>query len=84
MLPLTPDAPGAEAGQRTLEAMAASDRPALLLWAENDPIIPPTTGRRLAERIGWPEPEIIPNASHFLQEDAGEQLGRRVAAWLAE
>ncbi len=83
MLPTTPDAPGAEAGQRTLEAMAASDRPALLLWAEHDPVIPPSVGSRLAERIGWPEPEVISEASHFLQEDQGELLGRRIADWLA-
>ena len=84
LLPTSPDAPGAEAGQRTLEAMAASDRPALMLWAEHDPIIPPSVGARIAERIGWPEPEIIPEASHFLQEDQGELLGRRIADWLAD
>jgi haloalkane dehalogenase len=83
MLPTSPDAPGAEAGQRTLEAMASSDRPALLLWAEHDPVIPPSTGHRLAERLGWPEPEIIAEASHFLQEDQGELIGRRIAEWIA-
>ncbi len=84
MLPTSPDAPGAEAGQRTLEAMGASDRPALMLWAEHDPIIPPSVGTRIAERVGWPEPEIIAEASHFLQEDQGELLGRRIADWLAD
>ena len=83
MLPTSPDAPGAEAGQRTLEAMAASDRPVLCLWAEHDPIIPPSVGTRLAERLGWPEPEIVEGASHFLQEDQGEWIGRRIAEWLA-
>lgn len=84
MLPTSPDAPGAEAGQRTLEAIAADERPALVLWAEHDPIIPPKVGRNLAERVGWPEPEIIPGASHFLQEDQGELIGKRIAAWLGE
>ena len=82
MLPTSPDAPGAAAGQRTLEAMAAGDWPALMLWAEHDPIIPPSVGRAMAERVGWPEPEIIPAASHFLQEDQGEMIGERIAAWL--
>ena len=82
MLPTTPDAPGAEAGQRTLDAMAAAERPVLVLWAEHDPIIPPSVGRALAARLDWPEPEIIPAASHFLQEDQGEMIGERIAAWL--
>ena len=28
-------------------------------------------------------PEKIENASHFLQEDAGEEIGGRIAEWLA-
>jgi pimeloyl-ACP methyl ester carboxylesterase len=36
----------------------------------------------MAELINAPAPEIIENASHFLQEDAGEQLGARIAEWL--
>ncbi|HKJ37032.1 MAG TPA: haloalkane dehalogenase [Solirubrobacterales bacterium] len=84
ILPTTPDAPGGEAGQRTLEAMASSDRPALVLWADSDPVLTLDVGHRLAERIGWPEPEVIEGASHFLQEDQGERIGRRIAAWLAE
>ena len=84
ILPTTPDAPGGEAGQRTLEAMASSDRPALVLWADSDPVLTLDVGHRLAERIGWPEPEVIKGASHFLQEDQGERIGRRIAAWLAE
>jgi haloalkane dehalogenase len=82
ILPTTPGAPGAEAGQRTLEAMASSNRPALLLWADSDPVLTLDVGRRLAERAGWPEPEVIPDASHFLQEDRGEAIGERIAAWL--
>jgi haloalkane dehalogenase len=65
-----------------LDALSEDDRPKLLLWAEDDFIIPPKTGERFAERIGAPEPEIIPNASHFIQEDQGERIGRRIAEWL--
>ena len=83
MIPLTPDAPGAEAGQRTLEGVRDLDRPTLLLWAEQDPILPPAVGEKFAQAIGRPAPEIIDGASHFLQEDAGELLGRRIAEWLS-
>ncbi len=83
MLPTSPDAPGAEAGQRVLEALRSDERPKLVLWADSDPIIPPKTGKRFAEAIGAPAPELIENASHFLQEDAGEVIGARIAEWLA-
>jgi haloalkane dehalogenase len=82
MLPTSPEMPGAEAGRRVLEAFREDDRPALVLWADSDPVLPPETGRRFAEAVGLPEPETIESASHFLQEDAGEEIGRRIAAWL--
>jgi haloalkane dehalogenase len=82
ILPTSPDMPGAEAGRRVLEAFRADERPTLMLWADSDPVLPPQTGRRFAEAIGRPEPEPIENASHFLQEDAGEAIGRRIAGWL--
>ena len=82
MLPTSPDAPGAAAGRSVLEAVRRDERPTLMLWADSDPVLPPETGRRFAEAIGRPEPEPIENASHFLQEDAGEEIGRRIADWL--
>jgi len=39
MLPTQPDAPGAEAGQRVLEALRGDERPILMLWADNDPVL---------------------------------------------
>jgi haloalkane dehalogenase len=84
MIPLTPDAPGAEAGQRVLAALRDDERPVLMLWADSDPILTVDTGRRFAEAIGHDPDEmvIIENASHFLQEDAGEEIGQRIADWL--
>lgn len=83
MIPLTPSDAGAEAGRRVLAALASDARPKLVLWADGDPILPVQTGRRFAAAIGAPAPEIIADASHFLQEDAGDEIGRRIAAWLA-
>ena len=82
MLPTSPDAPGAAAGQRVAEALRGDERPKLLLWAENDPILTPDTGARLASVLGADAPTPIPQASHFLQEDQGELVGRHIAAWL--
>ena len=82
LIPLTEDAPGAAAGQRTLEGLRSLARPTLVLWAEDDPVLPPATGEAFAAAIGAEPPELIPGASHFLQEDQGELIGRRIADWL--
>ena len=83
ILPTSPEMPGAEAGSRVLEALRGDDRPTLMLWADSDPVLDLETGRRFAQAIGRDEPEVVENASHFLQEDAGEEIGRRIAAWLS-
>jgi haloalkane dehalogenase len=83
MVPLSPQEQGAEAGQRVLEALVADDRPTLMLWGAEDPILTPAAGERFAQAIGREPPEQIPDAGHFLQEDQGELIGRRIAEWLA-
>jgi haloalkane dehalogenase len=82
MLPLTPDAPGAQAGQTVLEALRKDQRPKFILWADSDPVLPVTTGERFAEAIGAPAPQVIAQASHFLQEDQGAEIGRLIGEWL--
>jgi haloalkane dehalogenase len=86
MMPLTPDAPGAQSGQRVVDALAQDRRPMLFLWADGDPILSLETGRKVAKAIGRdPEAiEVVEGASHFLQEDAGARIGARIARWLAE
>jgi haloalkane dehalogenase len=83
MLPTSPDMPGAEAGQRVLNAMQGDGRPKLVLWADSDPVIPLDVGRRFAQSLGTDVEHVIADAGHFLQEDAGEEIGRLIAAWLA-
>jgi haloalkane dehalogenase len=82
MIPTTPEAPGAAEGQRVLEALRDDDRPTLMLWADGDPILPVKTGEAFAAAIGREPPRVIEGASHFLQEDRGEEIGRLIAEWL--
>jgi haloalkane dehalogenase len=82
MLPTSPDQPGAEAGQRVLEGLQGDQRPKLVLWADSDPVLPLETGQRFAAALGTEVDHVIENASHFLQEDAGPEIGRRIAGWL--
>ena len=83
MLPTSPSMPGAAAGQRVLDAMRDDQRPKLVLWADSDPVLTLDTGKRFAAAIGTDVAHVIENASHFLQEDAGEEIGRLIADWLS-
>jgi haloalkane dehalogenase len=82
ILPLTPEMPGAEAGQRVLDALRGDTRPKLILWADSDPVLPLETGRRFATALGSEIDHVIADASHFLQEDAGKEIGRLIGEWL--
>jgi haloalkane dehalogenase len=84
LIPQTPDAPGAAAGARVLEALREDRRPALMLWADSDPVLPLSVGETFAAAIGQPAPRVIANASHFLQEDQGPLIGRLIAEWLTQ
>ena len=83
MLPTSADAPGAAAGMRVLDALRGDTRPKLFLWADSDPVLPLDTGRRFAAALGGQIDHVIAGASHFLQEDAGPEIGRLIAEWLA-
>jgi haloalkane dehalogenase len=83
MLPTSPEMPGAAAGQRVLEALGGDRRPSLILWADSDPVLPLETGRRFAQALGAEIDHVIADAGHFLQEDAGPEIGRLIADWLA-
>ena len=82
MLPTSPEAPGAAAGQRVLEALRTDTRPRLIMWADSDPVLPLETGQRFAAALGTEVAHVIEGASHFLQEDAGQQIGELIADWL--
>jgi haloalkane dehalogenase len=82
LIPQAPDAPGAAEGQRVLAALREDQRPTLMLWADSDPVLPPSVGEAFAAAIGRPAPQPVPDAGHFLQEDQGPLLGGLIAGWL--
>ncbi len=82
ILPTEPDAPGATAGKRVADALREDERPALVLWADSDPILPFSVGERVSSELNFPAPRPVADAGHFLQEDAGPEIGAIVADWL--
>jgi haloalkane dehalogenase len=83
LVPTDPEAPGAQAGRETLEGLRGAPWPKLILWADSDPVLPLSTGHRLAAALGAEVDHVIAGAGHFLQEDAGAEVGRLIAEWLS-
>jgi haloalkane dehalogenase len=85
LVPTEVDHPSAAKMLEVREALTRWEKPALVLFGDSDPIFSPRNGERLAERIPGAEPaETIAGAGHFLQEDRGEELGKRIARWLVD
>ncbi|GAB2741533.1 haloalkane dehalogenase [Amycolatopsis magusensis] len=84
LVPTTPDDPASAANRLAVATLATADLPILSAFSDGDPI---TAGwepevRKLGGAAGLDHPTIR-DAGHFLQEDAGEELGRVVAAFVA-
>ena len=78
------DHPSAAAMLDVRERLRTFDRPALVLFSDSDPIVSRRAAESMAELL--PRAELDPplaGAGHFLQEDQGEAVGRRIAGWLA-
>jgi haloalkane dehalogenase len=85
MMPLTPDDPGADAGQHVAETLRADGRPVLLMWGDSDPALPLDPVGRNVQTL-FPTAEaltVIHDGGHFLQEDQGHEIGALIADWLA-
>jgi haloalkane dehalogenase len=81
MLPTSPEMPGAQAGQRVLEALRGDQRSKLVIWADSDHYVPLKAGRAFTAMFGT-EIDHIVDSGHFLQEDAGAEVGGFIAEWL--
>jgi haloalkane dehalogenase len=77
------DHPSGPAMLAVRDRLRELDRPALVLFSDGDPIFSRRAAEVMAELL--PRAELDPpveGAGHFLQEDRGELLGQRIAAWL--
>ena len=83
IVPTSPTDPGAAEMREVQTALASWDRPALVLFSTADPIFSVEVERRFAAAIPGAGPlETIDGAGHFLQEDRGDEVGARIAAFL--
>ena len=64
---------------RVRDALGNWRRPTLILFSDADPIFTPGAAHKMAQLIpAAKDPEIVEYASHFLQEDKGEEIAHRI------
>jgi pimeloyl-ACP methyl ester carboxylesterase len=66
------------------EALRGFDKPALVLWAQDDKIFPREHGRRLAELMPQGQFELMPDSRTFIPEEQPDRLAERVREFTAE
>lgn len=84
-VPTEPEHPNTTPLLAIREALSSWEKPALVLFGDSDPIFAPAVAERIAEWIPGALPaELVENAGHFVQEDAGEEVARRIVEFLRD
>ncbi len=85
LVPTRPDDPATDANRAAWERLRSWDRPFLVAFSDSDPITGPMGPvlRRAVPGAHGLEHPVLKGAGHFLQEDAGAELGAVVAAFVA-
>ncbi len=84
LVPMTPDDPALTYTKRAAEKLANWNRPALVMFSDQDPIFSGTEDFfRSLIPSAKNEPElVIRTASHFLQEEKGEEIAEQIRQFL--
>ncbi len=82
LVPMEPDNPAVPANRAAWEGLGRFEKPFLCVFGKNDPVLG-RLDRMLIEHIpgakGQPHDRI--RGGHFIQEDQGEELARRLVDW---
>ncbi|MFI6594804.1 haloalkane dehalogenase [Nonomuraea sp. NPDC050536] len=84
LMPATPDNPASPANRAAWQVLTTLDVPFLVAFSDGDPItggMAPVLMKSMKGARGLAHP-VINGAGHFLQEDAGAELGRHIAAFV--
>ncbi len=84
LVPTTTDDPATVANRAAWEVLTAWEKPFLTAFSDGDPItgaMAPVLRKLVPGAAALEHPTVV-NAGHFLQEDAGAELGRIVADFM--
>lgn len=85
LVPTSPDNPAIPANRAAWEVLGRWTKPVLCVFGARDPILGKADGpliRHIPGAAGQPHARI--NAGHFIQEDAGPELARRLLEWITD
>ncbi|MEO7423275.1 MAG: haloalkane dehalogenase [Ornithinibacter sp.] len=86
LVPTSPQDPATGANRAAWERLRSWDRPFLVAFSDSDPITGPMASvlqRAIPGTRGLEHP-VLAGAGHFLQEDAGAELGAVIAAFVRQ
>lgn len=82
LVPTTPDDPASEDNRRAWRLLGTWRKPFLVAFSDSDPITTPMAPV-LAHVVPGAASVTIAGAGHFVQEDAGGELGAAIAAFIS-
>jgi haloalkane dehalogenase len=85
IVPISDDMAGAAEMRAVTDALSRWDKPALVAFSDGDPVFPfPRAGEAFTSVIPTAGEQVrIEGASHFLQEDRGEQIAEEMLRFMA-
>lgn len=85
LVPTDEQDPSAETMRRVSDRLAEWAKPALVCFSDSDPVFPhPQAGQQFVDLIPTAGPQTtIEGASHFVQEDRGEQVADHIIEFLS-
>jgi haloalkane dehalogenase len=85
LVPTEPEHPNAAAMNRVRDALGSWQKPTHVIWGAEDSVLSPRIAERFVELIPGAAgpPQLVSNASHFLQEDAPDEVAEAIAAFLS-
>jgi haloalkane dehalogenase len=82
LVPTTPDDPASQPNRDAWQRLSKWDKPFLVAFSDSDPITS-AMAPVLHSVVPGAESVTITGAGHFVQEDAGDQLGAAIASFVA-
>ena len=84
MIPIKPNHPNYEYINEIDDALQSWNVPVLVMFSDKDIAFSVEEGRRIAGMVPNGRFELVENAGHFLQEDAGEEIAQRMITFLRD
>jgi haloalkane dehalogenase len=82
LVPNRPDHPGAYDNRMAVEILKTLDMPVYLIFGENDAVTGPMEAVLKTIFKNIRDILRVPEAGHFIQEDAGERVGEKIKNWM--